>query len=118
MQKRNKMLKANQLGENLENLVQNKLLIKKTKGSGNVKHDADLKDESDFIFECKYRSKKNVIIEKDWIDEIKKQAELCDRNWVIVNQTEDKKIYVTVDLETFKELYNAFKDIKYANNNK
>jgi hypothetical protein len=94
-------------GELLENNIRNELGMKKTRGSGNVKHDADLKDDHNYIVECKYRSKDNIIVEKDWVDTVKKQAILSNRKWIIVNQTKDKEIYITMDLGLFKELYKS-----------
>lgn len=104
-------MNTRKIGDLLENLVKYELGgLRKTQGSGSVKQDGDLKDEDLFVIECKYRSKKNLSIPKDWIDKVKKQADLSDREWAIVNQLEDKSIYVTIDFEVFKELYDAFKN--------
>lgn len=95
-------------GDKLENFIANELNFKKTYGSGSVKHDGDLKDKDNFIIECKQRSQKNLTINKDWITTVEKQANLSNRDWLIINQLEDKSIYVTMNFETFKNLYENF----------
>lgn len=111
-------MNTRKIGEHLENYILFNLDMLKTKGSGSVKHDGDLKDNEDFVVECKYRSEKNLIIKKEWLNEIKKQADLSGRNWLIINQTDDKKIYVTLDFHVFVDLYDAFQNYKSAVNDK
>lgn len=107
-------MNTRKIGDLLENLVKYELgNMRKTQGSGSVKQDGDLKDNETLVIECKYRNKKNLSIQKEWIDKVKKQAILSDREWAIVNQLDDKSIYVTIDFEFFKDLYrllNASKD--------
>ena len=89
-------------GDVLENFVKNNLNVNKTRGSGASKHDGDLKDKDNYIIECKQRSQDSLSIPKKWLDTIKKQAELSDREWIIASQLNDKQVYITISFESFK----------------
>lgn len=111
------MSNTRELGDKLEHEIYFKLNaeyirlklqheINQTKGSGSSHHDGDLKDSTNFyVMECKVRNQKNLNISKEWIDNVKKQGELSNRDWIIINQLKDKSTYVTMDFETFKDLF-------------
>jgi len=105
-------MNTRKIGDKLENFVLNALNFKKTRGSGSVLHDGDLKDKDIFVIECKRRNTDGLSIERKWIENVKKQAELSDREWALVNQLKDGSIYVTINFNIFTEMYNALKNNK------
>lgn len=96
-------------GNDLENLVSKLLNIKITKGSGALNDDGDLRDDK-LIIECKVKNgSDSVSVPSALIQKVRDQAVKWSLDWLIVTQTKDKKVYVTMNLDTFAELYSASK---------
>ena len=96
-------------GDALESLVSKMLDINITKGSGALNDDGDLKD-ANLIIECKVKNGSNSIsIPSALIQKVRDQAVKWGLDWVIATQTKDKKVYVTMNIDTFAELYHKTK---------
>jgi len=92
-------------GDELESLVSTLLGMKITKGSGALNDDGDLKD-SRLIIECKVKNGSNSIsIPSALIEKVRAQAVKWGLDWLIATQTKDKKVYVTMGIDTFAEIY-------------
>lgn len=96
-------------GDSLEKLVSSLLGIKITKGSGALNDDGDLRDDR-LLIECKVKNGSNsVSIPSALIEKVRAQAVKWRLDWLIATQTKDKKVYVTMNIDTFAEIYYASK---------
>lgn len=99
-------------GDSLELLVSRLLDIKITKASGALNDDGDLRDDR-LIIECKVKNGSNSIsVPSALIQKVRDQAVKWSLDWLIVTQTKDKRAYVTMDLDTFAELYGISKQCR------
>ena len=87
---------------------------KKTVSSGGAKFSAGDVITDDFIFECKttMTPKNSISIKHDWImqNEKERMSLLKPYSAVVFNFEPDGKNYVIVDEDTFKKMYNKFKE--------
>lgn len=74
-----------------------------TIGSGNKKSDGDVKSKN-FLAECKYRSKKNFIIQRDWVNKTKEEAEINRKIPLICVENSEGELLVAIPLEDFQHM--------------
>ncbi len=75
-----------------------------TIGSGNVKGNGDV-ISSNFMIECKQRTRKNITIEQNHWNKIVIEAELLDKIPAIVCENESSEIIISLRLNDFRDLH-------------
>lgn len=76
---------------------------RKTNGSGGVSGNGDIKN-SELVVECKYRTRKNIIIDhKQWL-KVSEEAELLLRAVALVSENRSGERLITMKLEDFIEI--------------
>lgn len=96
-------------GDALESYIARALDMEPTAGSGNQKDDADLKDEH-MIVECKVKNNNaGVNVPEKQLSKLIKQAGKWHKDCAFVTMNSNGNIYVTTDIQWFREIYEAAK---------
>lgn len=80
-----------------------------TRGSGSVKGDGDVKSER-FLAECKQRSRKNIVIQQEFWNKIRTEADLLNKIPALISQNETKDIVISFNFDDFIEFVKEIKE--------
>lgn len=111
------MTNKREVGDELEQYVARLLNMDYTRGSGNQLDDADLKDDR-MIIECKVKNNtKGVSVPASQLTKVSRQATKWRRDWGFVTKNSDGRVFITLDLNTFAEIYDNLKSLQEETNN-
>lgn len=77
---------------------------KQTVGSGSVKGNGDVKS-TNFLAECKYRTRKNIIIDQKVWNKLQQEAELLNKIPILVSENATDEVIISLKLEDFTDFF-------------
>ena len=76
-----------------------------TAGSGAFHDNGDIVVEGPpLLIECKYRERKNIILDHSVIEKVRLQASRAGRDWAIASENSEGNIVVSMSISTFTYL--------------